>query len=49
MKIIKRIINFLRLKCPECKNIMKNEDCHITRHGTILDVYTCTVCRKKWI
>ena len=49
MNLIKRIIRFFRFKCPECNGVLNNDDCHMTRFGTLIDVYTCQDCGEKWI
>lgn len=49
MSAIKRIWKWLSLKCPDCGGVMENDDCHITRFGTQINVYTCQECKRQWI
>ena len=42
-KLFRIIVHFFKIKCPECRNIMKEVS---EWQGSI--VYGCTECKKEW-
>ena len=44
-----RILNWFKLKCPDCKSELKQDDAHWLNQFEQIDIYTCTKCKKEWI
>ena len=43
------IVNWFKLKCPECKSKLTQDFIHHFWGGGETNGYTCTKCKKQWI
>ncbi len=44
--IFNRILNWFKLKCPDCKSTLYQEE---RSWFNKINIYHCTKCKKQWI